>query len=95
MANLYAITGTDPEDFQNDRSLMVSASDPQRAADFWRQYYWEDPADNPFQDTVTTVEPEGGEFMRIYRIKHDPFHEGALAWSGNQADLEAFILERK
>lgn len=104
MPNLYAITGTNPDNFEADFSLMVSASSPQRAVDLWVDYHWPEdktlPAGEspfcPFEPQMVIDQPPGADYMKIFRVKHDLFHEGVLRWhDDNECQIQGYILERR
>ncbi|QIG75707.1 hypothetical protein EVC20_136 [Rhizobium phage RHph_Y2_17_1] len=95
MANLFLITGTDPDDFQNDRGLVVSCHDAAAAFELWRQYYWQDDADDfaPYAGEIFDQDP-GGETLRIWALKHDPFFTGVLEWHDHQCKCVGYVKPR-
>jgi hypothetical protein len=96
MANLYLITGTDPDDFESDRTLAVGCASPAEAFELWRQYYWGEDADDfaTYAGDILDNDP-GGETLQIWMIKHDLFHNGVLEWGGNQCKCVGYVKPRE
>ena len=88
MADLYFFTGTDPDDFRNDRSLAVSADTPEEAFEYWRRYNWEVDADDfaTHKLPLITTDTDDDEVINLWRIKHDPAVKGAIDWFGENCE---------
>lgn len=83
MADLYYIGATDPNDLQNDLSLLVSAQTPEQAFELWQGHFFEGATDCSFEDAFIPGEPVGyprDTTAGCWRVKHDLFHIGVLEW---------------
>lgn len=79
MASLFMFTGTDPETYENDRSLLVVADTPEEAVDTWLHHYWqEDAAEYAVFDTTVLEEAPDGEYMTIWSVTIDLNTKGAI-----------------
>jgi hypothetical protein len=92
MSNLFLLTGTDPDDSESDRTLLVSAHDAAEAFQFWKTYYWQEDTDEfaTYDGEILENDP-GGETLQIWMVKHDPFHAGPLEWDGTQCRCVGYV----
>lgn len=95
MSKLFLLTGTDPESYENDRSLLVVADDREEAYEFWRDCYWqEDAADfATFTGPVLDEPPERGEHMVIWEVQADLIKKGAIDWHSEGCKAVGYLAE--
>ena len=91
--NTYLITATDPDDLENDYTLMVRAPDPMKAVRIWQQYYnfgWDEDTEiglfrgGPISPDTPKIalHPRYTDMARIWHLPNNlsALPEGLVRW---------------
>lgn len=89
---LFMLTGTDPDTYENDRSLLVVADTREEAVEIWLQTYWQGDAVEfaTFDPTILEGRPDG-EHMTIWLVTVDPAVKGAIDYFSDRCKPVGYL----
>lgn len=95
MSRLFMLTGTDPESYEMDRTLLVVADSPTEAYELWRDCFWQEDAAEfaTFTGPVLDEPPEEGDHMVIWSVTIDLATKGAIDWHSDGCKAVGYLAE--